>query len=715
MRSELISAELYDLPTVLVESAGQFLVACGNHIMTHTLKSAKLLDCSEALPVKPKRMVQCGSKLVVSGSSCSMSFTLDSGSLKAQNDIGQFEVLSSVGPVTVVLTKSSDNSDRTLGYVEGELSSESKINVIYTGFVGKVSQSSGLISAIVGSNYRTVFVYDLQSKSSREFRHDIPMTSIAAHPLNEEICAGDKVGKIVRFSMNGESNLHYAYHHWHSVPVASLQYSSKGSVLLSGAEEGVVCIWNNATTGAPPQFIPHLGGPIAHITTGNQYAVVSLRTNKILVIDMFTRQIQSTLSGTVHETNSGGIARVSPVDQTSSTVAITTSSHCQLFDTESRKTITKSPIPIQNRNYIPTNLRQRVSARPWECDQIGILHHSESVQYLLASLSRRRNGKKSEVMVKFFASKNEGQTWNLESVCMHSHNDVITHVATIPALNGFITVCRDGSIKQWQLVDSGDRKIWKIVRTCTFKNQKNPSFVSVSEAGLVVIGFGRFITLWDPIRLVELSGGSLTVDADSTVVAGGLIEGTTELFTLSSNSSVDLWNLCSLRKISSVNIGTGDFQTSPLFTVVENRLLIASELDMISITRNDNDELVADRIVVSQNEKPISSICRLGNAVIVATNKGKSIWKLSSGEVSDFRVPDEDAQLETTTTAAPQITSTSDDSEVATSNQTQPRRVFQPLSALISKLFPLENELDSLPSPETSFDMLARGLLVASK
>ncbi len=705
MRSELISAELYDQPTVLAEQVGHYMVACGNHIMTHTLKSGKLLDCSDALPFKPKRMALCGSKLIISGSSCSRSYKLSNGSLSSSESLGSFEVLSCVGSVSVVLSKSSDNSDRILGYIEGDLSVDSKINVIYSGFVGRVSQSSGLIAAVIGEAYKKVFVYDLVSKSSREFRHDSSITCIATHPLNEEVSVGDRTGQIARFSMSGESYRHYAFHHWHSVPLSTIQYSSKGSVLLSGAEEGVVCIWNNAASGTRPQFIPHLGGPIAHITAGNQYAIVSLRTNKILVIDMFTRQIQSTVSGTIHETHSNAIARVSAVDHTSSSVAITTSTHCQIFDTSSRKSVTKTPIPIQNRNYVPTNLQKRVtSARPWECDHVAILQQ-DNTQYLIASLSRRHRHRnmRSEAMIKFFISSDSGHTWSLDSVVMNAHANTVTHMAAIPAMNGFITVSSDGEVKQWL----HDGKHFKVSKQSSFKNSTTPTFISVSEAGLLIIGFSRFVTLWDPIRLVELTAGSMRLGEEMTVVAGGLIEGTTELFTLSSTGSVDLWNLKTFAKMSSIEIEKMSTQ-SPLFTVVENRLIVSSQNGIFSISRNDNNELICEEIIVS--EKIVSSICKIGSELVLAANRGKEIWKLTSDatSVGEFRIPEPEAQLETTT-------DTVDNDDHQMNDEIVPRRVFQPLSALISKLFPIENELDSLPNPETSFDMLARELLVASK
>ena len=707
MRSELISAELYDQATVLVEQAGHFMVACGNHIMTHTLKSGMLLDCSDALPFKPKRMALCGSKLIISGSSCSRSYQLSNGSLKSSESIGQFEVLSCVGSVSIVLSKSSDNTDRVLGYVDGDLSGDSEINVIYTGFVGRVAQSSGLVAAVVGQGYKKVFVYDLITKSSREFRHDSSITCIAAHPLNEEISVGDRTGQIARFSLSGESNRHYAFHHWHSVPLSTVQYSSKGSVLLSGAEEGVVCIWNNAASGTRPQFIPHLGGPIAHITAGNQYAIVSLRTNKILVIDMFTRQVQSTVSGTIHETHSNAVARISSLDHTSSSVAITTSTHCQIFDTMSRKSVTRTPIPIQNRNYVPSNLQKRVtSARPWECDHVAILP-KEDIHYLLATLSRRQYGKsKSEVMVKFFRSTDGCQSWSLDSVVVNAHNDMVSHVAAIPAIGGFVTVSRDGVVKQWLQ----DEKSFKVAKNASFKNLQ-PSFISVSEAGLLIIGFDRFVTVWDPIRLAELTAGSMGETAGKDTVkiqAGGLIEGTTDLFTLSSNGTVSLWDLTTFAKISTLEIEI-DSSRSPLFTVVENRLIISLENGILSISRNSNNELIGEQIIVS--EKLVSSVCKVGNEVIVASNRGKEIWKLTSEDTrsGDFRVPEPDAQLDTINEA------TKDDEMGEEIPIPAPRRVFQPLSALIAKLFPIENELDSLPNAETSFEMLARELLVVSK
>ena len=710
MRSELISAELYAIPAVVSDDSRRISLLCGEHILTHSLKTGKLIQSSEALGAKPTRVINRGSELIISSESGSIRVEQTKSSFGKITKLGDFQVQCVAENIAVVTSVSTEPGHAVLGYIQGALNADSSITAIYTGPVSSFGCTKSQIAAIVGADRRTLFVYDTVTGTSQEYMHNKPLTSLAVHPSSSQFAVGDLNGRIMRFSSNLKE--YTSLHHWHSVSVASLVYTANGSMLLSGAEEGVLCIWNESSSDNKPQFIPRLGGPIAHICVSNshQFAVVSLKSNRVVVIDLFTRSIQSSIAGTLNDGDDSSVTRINQFASSQSLVVLSTPSHAQLFDMDSRRAVNKTPIPIQERNHIPATVRAKLKARPWECQHLAVLK-CEKGWFLMASLSRRHSAtplkKIKQQQIKFFESNDSGITWNLHTVCMGAHTHEIVGIEAVPSSFGFVSAAKDGTMKLWQMSSTTDSvtNLWKATRTVSFKN-RTPTFVKVSNEGIIIAGFEHLITLWNPRNLVELTSHGLQLT--SPALHADIIPGTTTLMALSDDGTCSVWDLKRCKMISSLH----GCPTAVASCLVGSRLLVSSQVagEIVAVTYIDGKKsLKIEHIPVGgENIHKVDQISRCGlNCAVIGSNKGKLIHRLVFDDLQSdpvpFRDPDE---LE----ADDMVDDIETEADSPSSKPVESRKPMIQMNSLMSKLFPPELALDSLGSPETQFESFIAAL-----
>lgn len=718
MRTELISAELYAIPAVISNDSRRVIVSCGDHILTHSLKSGKLIHSTDSLGAKTTRILSRGNDLIVSSKQGSSMIEASSktGTLRVFK-LGEFEVVSVSESLSVVSTVSGDSGNHALGFIEGDLSGLDPVIVpVYTGVVSAVACSKSVIAAVVGQDRRTLLVFDIPTRTTQEYLHPRPLTSVAVHPIAGQVAVGDFAGRIMRFSASKLSE-YTSLHHWHSVPVASLAYTASGSVLLSGAEEGVLCVWNESGSETKPQFIPRLGGPIAHISVSkcSQFASVSLKSNRIMVIDVFTRNVQSSICGTLSDGDEANFTRISQsigaigFEESNNVVVLSTSSHAQLFDLEARRPVNKQPISITERNHIPATIRARLKARPWQCSHVAVAGANTPTMHLMASLSRNSSKRRNHQLIKIFTSSDAGASWSLNTMCMSAHTDQVVDIQALPT-GEFLTASKDGLVKLWQLTKDSS-PTWKICRSVSFKNM-TPTFLKVSFQGLVIVGFNNLVTLWNPRTLVELTGHGLQLS--SRALHADIIPGTTELMSLAQDGTCTVWDLKKCQAIASINCEPVPPRSSATACLVGNRLLVPQEGGIVSCVTyraNKSSKLKLETICVGEKSVEINQISQAcANSVVLGSNKGKTIHKITfeeadvASQLPPFRQPDaleQDDMIDENETEA---------EESHNEMTQQPRKPMIQMNSLISKLFPLEMPLESLGSPEVQFDSLITAL-----
>lgn len=703
MRRELVSAELYAAPAIISGDSKLVHVLCGSHILSHNLKNGKIVGSSESIMSHPSGVFQRGSSFIVSDNRHSKIAKVNLKDERARvDDFAIGSVVAVSDSLTVIKATSSELNEVSLSYVQGSAKPDVDGIMIFKGVVSSVACSKTLIAFVSGTDSRTLTVFDTRSKTTREFQHNKKLTCVAVHPTESQVASGDSTGRIMRWDItDSPDSMYSAVHHWHSVPVSALAYTSTGSVLLSGAEEGVLCIWSEASTSNKPQFIPRLGGSIAHISVSrcNQFAAVSIRNNKVIVIDLFTRSVETTISGTLHEIDEDGSAHLTRVSD--DLISISTSSHVQLYNVDSRKSLSKNPLSIQERNHIPSTLRGKVNANPWECQHVSILT-SEGTWYMMAALKQAVSGKSQ--MVKFFSSSDCGVTWSLHTICTGAHNGDIVGLGAVS--EGFVSASKDGSVKLWKLFDG---KTWTCVKSSGFKN-KTPTFLRVNSAvGLVIIGFDRYVTLWHPSTLTELTKTGLLLDAQS-VFADLVEDSPLHLFSLSEVGTVTVWDLKKISPVCSTTWSAGFIVAG----VCNNRLLVSTEGGFGSISWSESNELVVEKIQMEEsNDVVVDSIVPINGGAIVGANKARFIYRLLFDKQDTteavFREIEEHMEIS-------EEASTGGETPPAPGRKQGAARILAPkTSSIVSKLFPIENSLDSVGSPEDQFMKLIASLSVSSK
>lgn len=103
-------------------------------------------------------------------------------------------------------------------------------------------------------------LYRFDAKEAILSSHEVPLTAIAVSPTENCIALGDSFGQIIRLYTDSGVKTKA---HWHSHAVKSLAYTSDGTMLLSGGEEGVIVLWQEATN--KKTFLPRLESPILNI------------------------------------------------------------------------------------------------------------------------------------------------------------------------------------------------------------------------------------------------------------------------------------------------------------------------------------------------------------------------------------------------------------------------------------------------------------------
>lgn len=108
----------------------------------------------------------------------------------------------------------------------------------------------------------------LPSQSTATFhamghKKGVRFTCVACHPTEASFATGDSLGRITIWQGLKGTAVVRSIHHWHTLPVHDLAYTTSGSFLLSGGAECVLVKWSLPS--GDRQFLPRMGLPINHV------------------------------------------------------------------------------------------------------------------------------------------------------------------------------------------------------------------------------------------------------------------------------------------------------------------------------------------------------------------------------------------------------------------------------------------------------------------
>jgi NET1-associated nuclear protein 1 (U3 small nucleolar RNA-associated protein 17) len=121
---------------------------------------------------------------------------------------------------------------------------------------------------------------------------NLAMTALAVHPTGYAVAAGGARGEVMVLRDAIEPHLGGFSDHWHHTPVSALVFGSGGNVLMSGAGEGVICLWSLGDF-AMEKLRTKVGGVVhAIVAAGDspQLAVAPTGRGSLVLIDMAERR-----------------------------------------------------------------------------------------------------------------------------------------------------------------------------------------------------------------------------------------------------------------------------------------------------------------------------------------------------------------------------------------------------------------------------------------
>ena len=111
-----------------------------------------------------------------------------------------------------------------------------------------------------------LYMVNTRSQQCEEYSSEQRLTSVAIHPQHYRVVTGNQRGEIMCWYDLPKGR--FSLWHWHSHAVHTLNYSLDGNFVLSGGEENVLVIWNEAT--GKRSFVPRLNACLEHIVPSPQ-------------------------------------------------------------------------------------------------------------------------------------------------------------------------------------------------------------------------------------------------------------------------------------------------------------------------------------------------------------------------------------------------------------------------------------------------------------
>ena len=323
-----------------------------------------------------------------------------------------------------------------------------------------------------------------------------PVSSLSVHPFKEQVSVGDVQGRIRTWLLPNKIMKEV---HWHAHDVAVLEWSPDGTVLLSGGEEAVLCLWNARTW--EHSKIARLGGSIVSAAWADDSAtvVVAMTPSQLTLVDVIQKKPVRTVHG-------ADILKGQPCTRLH-TVATPTVQCVALYGAGVSNCI--RVFDPTTRSYIKTlrtatvNAVSRVDAAPLPSLEVNLMDVSTKGDHLVtveeSDVSTFQQAK--ETTLRFWHSTADASldykvnTYVTNPYAAHaptttssaapaaSPTSDVTGLALSRARNHCFTLSRGGCVKKWVFSSSGQhwRHAAELDLTC-----REALSLSVSPDGTVV-------------------------------------------------------------------------------------------------------------------------------------------------------------------------------------------------------------------------------------
>lgn len=371
--------------------------------------------------------------------------------------------------------------------------------------------------------------------------HTKTLSTLAFHPTDRIVSAGDVTGRILIWRGVGEHNFSSGNkqrsgglmkdmeenpgvrdkdeadicttRHWHSAEVKVLFFSSDGAYLYSGGKEGVLVVWQLDT--GKQKFLPRIGSPLLYFTISSDPSLpsISCADNRIHLLKMPSMEVLRSIQGIklrsivldISDGSSEGIV----FDSATGVVAICSENYCiqfySLFDDRE-----VSEVQVCERSHQPADEVTVV---------VDLVALSPEGSIMITVETRfAEEGIGGLVSLKFWSCSSSNKDFSLSTVVYEPHRDSgISSIAFHPLRHMAVTTSRGADFKVWissqemQQKDQMQNAGWTCHSVGSYKRKPMTAAAFSGDGSILAVAAERVITLWDPERniLVATVGESL--------------------------------------------------------------------------------------------------------------------------------------------------------------------------------------------------------------
>ncbi|XP_052178617.1 uncharacterized protein LOC127792219 isoform X2 [Diospyros lotus] len=406
--------------------------------------------------------------------------------------------------------------------------------------------------------------------------HTKNFTSLAFHPTERIVAAGDVTGRILiwrdfgnrtfcsndktingrlmnnddeRPGVRGDDDADScSTWHWHSAGVKLLLFSSDGAYLYSGGREGVLVVWQLDT--GKKKFLPRIGSPILSFINSPDplLSSISCANNQIHIVKMSSMEILKSIDGIkppcpipeVYEGSCSGFV----FDSTAGLVAVRAENYCiQFYSLFDDREI--SEVQICERNHQPGD----------ELTLVITLLALSLDGCVMSTVETRlsEEGMGGLVSLKFWTCGSQKKNFSLSTIVYEPHRESgVSSIAFHPTHRMAVSTSRGGDFKIW--VGSNEMQCkaqmqqkagWTCHAVGSYKKKPMTAAAFSADGSVLAVAAETFITLWDPEKnvLVAVIGDGLEPIVNLSFV------GQSEYLVSASqgsNAGVSVWSMSKL-------------------------------------------------------------------------------------------------------------------------------------------------------------------------
>jgi NET1-associated nuclear protein 1 (U3 small nucleolar RNA-associated protein 17) len=438
-----------------------------------------------------------------------------------------------------------------------------------------------------------------QPPTVTKHKHIYRLTAVAIHPQQKYVATGDAKGQITLWyclgqdqTKEGESvkKVVTSKLHWHAHAVTCLSFSSDGTLMLSGGEEGVLVMWQVAT--GKQSFLPRLGAPLSAISvsSNSQFYTLSCTDNSVRLFNSLDLKQQWKMQGLAiaHEANAANATRsidsllrtglvIDPRQQALVLNGKYGSATLQFFNVNTHRHI--SELPVLHRN--PVSRTDSKDAALFQVEHVCFNSTGSSMVTADSSTAFEdwRFGQAKECSLKFWEYSVTLQQHILTAQVERPHDSEISAVACHPTLPLVATGSSDQTFKLWsgameeetessaaaeknaiaaKATEKGatststtkgtpsggatkSRLMWSCGAVGAYRKKPVGALAFSTDGSILAAAFGQVVTLWEPFSNT-LKSLLVHPPADESVTRLGFVPDS-PLLVAATDRTLYVWNI----------------------------------------------------------------------------------------------------------------------------------------------------------------------------